>query len=171
MVKCKSSLRLVAALVLAGALAGCADPAREIDARIKDFLDDLADADADDDAGYERVVDRHLHPDVDQLGQANDPDFWRLSFFDTQFVESYSWNASGDPEDSGRHGGTMRVAGTLTVDRVDGPSSTDNPRFYMKQDNSAWKIRAVYEDKQQEDQGSDGALIKSFPAIPGGGER
>ena len=169
MVTWKSIYRLLAPLALAVVIAGCSDPAGDIDARIKDFLDDLAAAEAQGEEGYERVVDRHLHPDVDQLGQAYDPEFWRDSFFDTENVESYSWSASGDPEDSGRHGGTMRIAGTLTIDRSNGATSTENPRFYMQQDNSAWKIRAVYEGSSEESDRDP--LIKSFPAIPGGGER
>ena len=169
MVTWKSWLRLVTPVVLAAALAGCADPAGDIDARIKDFLDDLAAAEAQGEQGYERVVDRHIHPDTESFAQAQTGDFWRDSFFDTENVDTYSWSASGDPEDSGRHGGTMRVAGTLTIDRSNGGSSTENPRFYMQQDNSAWKIRAVYEGSAEESDRDP--LIKSFPAIPGGGER
>lgn len=149
--------RLIAmAVVVAAVITACPDPDQMMDARISDFLGDLAQLDgtAGDDARVESIVSTHLHPDA-QSGDQATANFWRTSVFDADNAESYMWSSASSTEVTDFEGSTRR-SGSVTLNRGGGDSSNlTDIRFFMKQSGMEWRIRAIAD-------GGDGNLFQNI---------
>ncbi|MFW6387897.1 MAG: hypothetical protein ACOC0B_01350 [bacterium] len=144
-----SAKLLAVSLVLS--VAGCSLFPVSIEARLGDFFDDLEDASSDSD--YGDLVDRHIHPDAARFSQAKSAEWWDGTFLGGDGSD-YSWSVQ-DNSESSEFSGSRRVEVSVDVNSI----SYDDTVFYMKQDGSDWKIRAIYESVALED--DDDPLLES----------
>jgi hypothetical protein len=149
--------RLIAmAVFVAAVITACPNPDQMMDARINDFLGDLAQLDgtADDDARVESIVSTHLHPEA-QSGDQATAAFWINSVFDADNAESYTWSFSSSTEVTDFEGSTRR-SGTVALTRSSGDTTNlTDIRFFMKQSGMDWRIRAIAD-------GGDGNLFQNI---------
>ncbi len=150
-------LRLFAmAVFVAVVITACPDPDQLMDARIQDFLDDLAELDgtAEDETRVESIVDTHLHPDA-QSGDQATASFWNDSVFSADEAEGYTWTSESSTDETDFDGSTRR-SGTVALIRSGGDTTNlSDIRFFMKQSGSDWRIRAIAD-------GGDGNLFQSI---------
>lgn len=104
-------------------------------------------------------MDRHIHPDTESFSNAKSSGIWESSFLNSGNAE-YSWSIQ-DNSESSEFSGSRRVVVSIDVE-ISGSGTSNYPDavFYMKQDGSDWKIRAIYESVARED--ADDPLLRSI---------
>lgn len=135
---------ILGAIIVAAFITACPNPDQLMDARINDFLSDLAqlDGSSGDNAKVENIVSTHLHPDA-QSGDQASAEFWRTSIFNADNAQSYTWTLVSTGDVTG-FGGATRRTGTVRVNLGGGDSTPlSNVRFFMKQSGMDWRIRAI----------------------------
>lgn len=145
---------ILGAIFVAAFITACPNPDQLMDARINDFLRDVAQLDGTGGANLDRadsIVTDHLHPQMESRDQARSPQFWDDSFLNAFGTTSYSWSVTS-VDDVPTFSQSVRRSGTVV--RSGGGGSTP-ARFFMKQSGADWLIRAI-------DDGGDGNLLQNI---------